>query len=262
MYPFLDSPAPLALAHRGGALLPANHGIENTLVAFGHAVDLGYRYLETDVHVSRDGVVYAFHDADLTRMAGTASAFRDLDSAGIDDIRVGGREPVPRLVELLEAFPEARFNIDVKADDAVDPTLDVLRRTDALDRVCLASFSEDRLHRLRAAAPSVPTCLSPAEITRLRIGPLRQVQSYGVRRGGACVQVPFRHRRITVVTAGFVRRAHALGLPVHVWTIDDPAEMGYLLDIGVDGLFSDRVDVLRDVLRERGQWEEAWQDGE
>ena len=161
MYPFLDSPAPLALAHRGGALLPANHGIENTLVAFGHAVDLGYRYLETDVHVSRDGVVYAFHDADLTRMAGTASAFRDLDSAGIDDIRVGGREPVPRLVELLEAFPEARFNIDVKADDAVDPTLDVLRRTDALDRVCLASFSEDRLHRLRAAAPSVPTLPLP-----------------------------------------------------------------------------------------------------
>ncbi|MGI9085418.1 MAG: glycerophosphodiester phosphodiesterase [Aeromicrobium sp.] len=251
---FFDDPAPLAFAHRGGALLPANDGIENTLVAFRNAVDLGYRYLETDVHCSRDGVVYAFHDVELTRMAGAVSAFRDLDADAIDAIRVGGREPIPRLAELLEAFPDARFNIDVKADDAADPTLDVLRDAGALDRVCLASFSEARLLRLRAAVPTVPTCLSSGEIARLRFAPRRHTQSRGVHRGGACVQVPHSRGRITVVTPGFVRRAHTLDLPVHVWTVDDPAEMRYLLDIGVDGLMSDRVDVLRDVLLERGQW--------
>lgn len=202
-------------------------------------------------------MVYAFHDVELTRMAGTVSAFRDLDADGIDAIRVGGREPIPRLAELLEAFPEARFNIDVKADDAVEPTLDVLRSANALDRVCLASFSDARLLRLRAGAPGVPTAFSPAELARLRYGPTRRAQATGVRRGGACVQVPFRRRGLTVVTPGFVRRAHALDLQVHVWTIDDPVEMGYLLDIGVDGLISDRIDVLRDVLRQRGVWEEA-----
>jgi glycerophosphoryl diester phosphodiesterase len=232
-------------------------GIENTRAAFQNAVDLGYVYLETDVHTSRDGVVYAFHDVELTRMTGTVSAFRDLDADGIDAIRVGGREPIPRLAELLEAFPDARFNIDVKADDAVDPTLDVLRSADALDRACLASFSDARLMRLRSAAQSVPTAFSPGELGRLRYGPTRRIQATGVRRGGACVQVPFRRRGLTVVTPGFVRRAHALSLPVHVWTIDDPNVMRYLLNIGVDGLISDRVDVLRDVLRQRGEWEEA-----
>ena len=251
---FLDAPTPLAFAHRGGALLPANRGIENTLTAFRNAVELGYRYLETDVHTSRDGVVYAFHDVELTRMTGTVSAFRDLDSMGIDAILVGGREPIPRLADLLEAFPDARFNIDVKADDAVEPTLAVLRDADALGRVCLASFSGERLARLRAAVPTVPTCLSRAELALLRYGPTRWIQSVGRRRGGACVQAPFRARQATVVTSTFVRRAHAAGLQVHVWTIDDPAEMRYLLDLGVDGLMSDRVDVLRDVLRERGEW--------
>ena len=251
---FLDGPTPLAFAHRGGALLAANNGIENTLTAFQNAVDLGYRYLETDVHTSRDGVVYAFHDVELTRMAGTVSAFRDLDAASIDAILVGDREPIPRFADLLEAFPDARFNIDVKSDDAVDPTLAVLRDADALDRVCLASFSGERLARLRATAPAVPTCCSRAEIALLRFGPSRRLQSLGRRRGGACLQVPIRTRQATVVTPGFVRRAHAVDLQVHVWTIDDPAEMRYLLDIGVDGLMSDRVDVLRDVLVERGQW--------
>jgi len=251
---FLDAPTPLAFAHRGGALLPANEGIENTRAAFQNAVDLGYRYLETDVHTSLDGVVYAFHDVKLTRMTGTVSAFRDLDSTGIDAILVGGREPIPRLADLLEAFPDSRFNIDVKADDAVDPTLAVLREAGALDRVCLTSFSADRLHRLRAGAPGVPTCFSPGEVGLLRLAPSRGLQALGQRRGGACVQVPPRTRRMMLVTPEFVRRAHALGLQVHVWTVDDPAEMRSLLDIGVDGLMSDRVDLLRDVLVERGQW--------
>jgi len=224
------------------------------MLAFRNAVDLGYRHLETDVHTSLDGVVYAFHDIELTRMTGSVSAFRDLDSDDIDAIMVGGREPIPRLADLLAAFPEARFNIDIKADDAVDPTLEVLRDAGALDRVCLASFSGERLKRIRAGAPGVPTGFSPAEVALLRLAPLRWLRAFGVRRGGTCVQVPVRARGISLVTPGFVRHAHALGVQVHVWTIDDPAEMRYLLDIGVDGLMSDRVDLLRNVLVERGQW--------
>lgn len=253
---YLDGPTPLPLAHRGGALLPGNEGIENTIAAFARAVELGYTYLETDVHRSADGVVYAFHDVDLSRLAGVPTPIGQADSQLVDAVRLGGREPIPRLDALLEAFPEARFNIDVKADDAVEATLDVLREHDALNRVCLASFSDTRLQRIRALEPGITTSFSPAEVARLRVGPTRRVQSFGVRRGGRCVQVPRRRGRITVVTPGFVRRAHLLELPVHVWTIDDPDEMRSLLDIGVDGIVTDRPDVLRSVLEERGQWKE------
>ena len=165
---FLDGPTPLAFAHRGGALLPANDGIENTLTAFRNAVELGYRYLETDVHTSRDGVVYAFHDVELTRMTGTVSAFRDLGSAGIDAILVGGREPIPRLADLLHAFPDARFNIDVKADDAIEPTLAVLRDADARlegGAVRLSNVRHLRFSSAYCAENECRTCiLSPQKL--------------------------------------------------------------------------------------------------
>ena len=120
-HPYLDAPLPLALAHRGGAMLPANAGLENTAAAFAHAVALGYRYLETDVHVSRDGVVYAFHDEHLGRLTGVDTPIADLVAQEVDAVRLVDAEPVPRLADLLETFPDARFNIDVKADAAVEP---------------------------------------------------------------------------------------------------------------------------------------------
>jgi len=255
-FKYFDSPTPLAMAHRGGARLPANDGIENSLQAFQNAVDLGYRYLETDVHCSADGVVYGFHDDNLKRLTGDPSAIRDLPSSAVDKARLGGREPIPRMGDLFDAFPEARFNIDLKADDAVGPTLDLITSHGAEDRVCLAAFSHERLRQIRARLPHAASSMSPKEVARLKFGPNVATQSYGVRRGAVCAQVPHRQGRITVVTRRFVDRAHALGIQVHVWTIDDPAEMNHLLDLGVDGLVSDRIDVLKDVLIARGQWKD------
>ena len=251
---YFDTPTPLALAHRGGALLPANDGIENSLVAFEHAVELGYRYLETDVHCSSDGTVFAFHDDNLERLTGNPAAIDSLTAAEIGQARLGGREPIPTMRELFEALPEARFNIDVKSDGAVDATLALIEDCGAIDRVCLASFSHERLERIRAQMPKVATSFSPREVARLKLSPTRAGQAFGTRGGGLCLQVPHTRGRITVVTRRFVERAHALGLQVHVWTIDDAAEMNQLLDLGVDGLVSDRIDVLKDVLTTRGQW--------
>lgn len=251
---YLDAPVPLAMAHRGGALLTENAAIENTLTAFRNAVALGFEYLETDVHVSRDGVVYAFHDLDLGRLAELTDTIAAMDSSAVDAVRLAGREPIPRLHDVLMALPEARFNIDVKSDAAVEPTLAVLRAAGGVDRVCLASFSGARLRLIRALCPEVATSLSPAEVALLRLAPVRALQSVGARRGAVCVQVPVRRGRLKVVTQGFLRRAHRLGLQVHVWTVDDPDEMRWLLGIGVDGLVTDRPDVLRDVLTERGAW--------
>jgi glycerophosphoryl diester phosphodiesterase len=252
--PFFDHPVPLPMAHRGGALYEPNVGIENTLTAFANAVKLGYRYLETDVHATRDGVVFAFHDRALGRLTGRSGRIATLGSVDVRAARVQGREPIPTLADLLEEFPDARFNIDVKEDSAVDPTVEVIEATRAHDRICLASFSASRIRRLRRLlGPRVATSLGSAEVARLR-APVSLVRRRAVMSGAACVQIPRRVGRLTLTTAGLVTEAHRHGLQVHVWTVNDPDQMVELLDLGVDGIITDRIDALRSLLIARGAW--------
>lgn len=256
-WPFLDHPGPLAFAHRG-AHRPDGPG-ENTMAAFAAAVDLGYRYLETDVHLTADGVVVAFHDPRLDRVTDRRGAIADLPWSEVERARVGpGGDPVPRLEELLDAWPDVRVNIDPKCDAVVDPLADVLRHRDAVDRVCCGSFSDRRLARLRRLlGPRLCTALGPG-------GNAKLVAAAGGapmgRLAAPCAQVPSRFRGRRLVTPGFVRTAHARGVQVHVWTVDDPAEITDLLDLGVDGVMTDRAEVLRDLLVARGEWVEpgAW----
>ncbi|MFF7633209.1 glycerophosphodiester phosphodiesterase [Kitasatospora sp. NPDC008050] len=253
MHPFLDHRGPLAFAHRGGVI---GHP-ENSLAAFSAAVALGYRYLETDVHVTADGVLVAFHDSRLDRVTDRAGVVRELPWHTVSEARIAGTEPIPLLEDLLGEFPRARFNIDVKAAEAVQPLVEVIRRTNAWDRVCVGGFSDTRLAAVRAAAgPRLATSLGPREVARLRLrslaGPL--LPGRGAPWSGVCAQVPERHRGVRVVDRAFVRAAHRLGLQVHVWTVDDATRIRALLDLGVDGIMADRIDVLRDVLEERGCW--------
>jgi glycerophosphoryl diester phosphodiesterase len=248
--PYLDSPTPLAFAHRGGAA----DGDENTAEAFGRAIALGYRYVETDVHATADGVPVVFHDASLDRLTGAVGRVADLRWADLAALRIGGAGAVPRLDDVLAAWPEVRFNIDVKADTAAGPTVDVLRHAGAEDRVLLASFSDARLARLRAlAGPRVATSLGRAEVAKLRLSSWTGTR-LRLPASAVAAQVPVRHGRLPIVDPRFVSRAHRLGLQVHVWTIDDPVEMVRLLDLGVDGLMTDRPEVLREVYAARGAW--------
>ena len=256
--PFLDAPRPLAMAHRGGATYPPNLGIENTMAAFRRAVEHGFRYLETDVRATRDGVPVLVHDATLVRLAGHPAAVADLTLEELAERLVDGREPVPTLAEVLETFPGVRLNIDVKSDDAVAPTVAAVRAAGAEERVCLASFSDRRIRRIRRlAGPAVTTSCSAWEVALLLLAPGRRLQATGRRRGATSVQVPRRSRGIAVVTPRFVARAHALGLQVHVWTVDDDVSLRTVLDLGVDGVITDRIDVAVDVLgriaREQGR---------
>ncbi|SCF20081.1 glycerophosphodiester phosphodiesterase [Micromonospora mirobrigensis] len=247
---YLDGPAPLAFAHRGGAA----DGDENTAAAFARAIGMGYRYVETDVHGTADGVAVVFHDATLRRVTGEAGRIADLRWADLASVRVGGAAVVPRLDEVLDAWPQVRFNIDVKADGGVAPTVDTVRRTGAGERVLLASFSDARLARLRALTQGrVATGLGMRAVARLRLAslhgrPLRLPPSV------VAAQVPVRYGRIKVVDRRFLDHAHRLGLHVHVWTIDEPDQMHHLLDLGVDGIMTDHVGMLRDVYRSRGHW--------
>ncbi|HEX6345404.1 glycerophosphodiester phosphodiesterase family protein [Umezawaea sp.] len=251
-HPYLDGPHPRAYAHRGWHLDDLS-GMENSLSGFRRAATEGYRYLETDVHATSDGVVVVHHDRTLDRTTDRSGAVAEQPWSSVGRAMIGGREKITRLADLLEELPEALFNIDVKADSAVEPVLAVLRRSGAMGRVCLASFSDTRLARLRRlGGPRLLTSMGPRSVGALWMAGRVPVAGLAVR--GVLAQVPAARGRLRVVDRRFVRAAHLRGSEVHVWTVDDREEMARLLDLGVDGLVTDRPDVLRDVLRAREVW--------
>jgi glycerophosphoryl diester phosphodiesterase len=206
------------------------------------------------VHATADAVVVAFHDETLDRLLGRPGRVAQLRWADLATLRVGGAAAVPRLEEILEEWPQARLNVDVKADAAVEPTAALVRRTGCQDRVLLASFADARLARLRAAVgPGIATSLGTRGVTRVWLAS-RVGRRLPLPESVVAAQVPVYHGRIRVVDARFVRLVHRLGRQVHVWTVDDPAEMNALLDLGVDGIMTDRIEVLRDVYTARGVW--------
>ncbi|MCS7479626.1 glycerophosphodiester phosphodiesterase family protein [Umezawaea endophytica] len=251
-HPYLDGPHPRAYAHRGWHLDDLS-GMENSLSGFRRAVAEGYRYLETDVHATSDGVVVVHHDSTLDRTTDKTGPVGAQPWSAVGGALIGGREKITRLADLLEELPDAMVNIDVKADAAVEPVLAVLRRAGAMGRVCLASFSDTRLARLRRlGGPRLLTSMGPRSVGALWVS--GRVPAAGLVVRGSLAQVPAARGRLRVVDGLFVRAAHRRGAEVHVWTVDDEAEMGRLLDLGVDGLVTDRPDVLRDVLRARRAW--------
>lgn len=244
MHSYLDHDGPIPFAHRGGA----GEAPENTLAAFQQAVDLGYRYLETDVHVTSDRRLMAFHDDHLERTCGVAARIGDLTYDKVRRLRVDGREPIPTLEEVVMTWPGARINIDCKSDEAVEPLAAFLRDSEVRKRVCIGSFSDRRLDHLRDAfGASLCTSMGPREVAAFRL-----LRSTSVR--AHAVQVPVGTGPVRIVTRKFVERCHAFGLHVHVWTIDDPATMTELLDLGVDGIMTDRPSTLKDVLIRRNEW--------
>ncbi|MDQ6714573.1 MAG: glycerophosphodiester phosphodiesterase, partial [Actinomycetota bacterium] len=265
LHPFLDHPTPIAIAHRGGA----EEFPENTLPAFDAAVELGYTHLETDAHLSADGVVFSFHDHILDRVTDRSGRLSKVSSAEIREADAayhfspdGTTHPlrgtgvrVPTMEEVLTRWPGVYVNIDTKSDAVVEPLVDLLRRLDAFHRVCIGSFSDDRLRRVRRLAQrAVCTSMGPGAVTTAwlasRTGRMPRLQA-------DCVQVPVRARRLVVVDRWFVDSAHRAGLQVHVWTIDDETEMRAVLDLGVDAIMTDRPRLLRDVLTASGQWHGA-----
>ena len=216
--------------------------------AFQYAIDLGYRYLETDVQVTADGVLAAFHDNDLQRTCGRPGKISELPWSEVSKALVDGKAPIPLLEDLFGAWPQARINIDCKSNAAVDALVASLRRTNSLPRVCVAAFSDSRLRKLRKQlGEQLCSSLGPVELSLLRFGLLRNPP-------GLAAQVPVKQGPVNVVNRAFVERSHRLGLQVHVWTIDDAAEIERLLDLGVDGIMTDRPLVLRQVLQTRGTW--------
>lgn len=247
-HPFLDARPPLAFAHRGDQ----EAAPENTMAAFASAAALGFRYLETDLRATRDGELILFHDAALERMFGRPGRIEEMEWREVAALRIGGAHAVPRLLEALEAFPAARFNLDAKSDAAAASLPQVLARARAFDRVCVGSFDDRRLARLRAACgPKLCTSMAMREVGAMR---LRSWFLPWPKPAGLCLQVPTAWRGIPIIDRRFLAHCARAGLPVHVWTVNEESEMHRLLDLGVGGLMTDHPRVLKRVLEERGQW--------
>jgi glycerophosphoryl diester phosphodiesterase len=239
------------MAHRGGAI----EHLENTMPAFQACVDMGYRYIETDVQVTADGVLVAFHDPTLERVTDRRGRVEHLRWAEMAEARIGGREPILRLEDLLGAWPDVRFNLDIKAAGVLAPLVRLVRRMDVADRICLGSFSDARVAAARRLfGPAVCTSLGPRGVAALRLSSYSPRAAGLVRIQAGCAQVPLQLGGRALVDERFVAAAHERGLQVHVWTVDDPADCEAMLDLGVDGIMTDRPAMLRELLEKRGQW--------
>ncbi|KLN33371.1 glycerophosphodiester phosphodiesterase family protein [Cellulosimicrobium cellulans] len=249
---YLEAPF-VALAHRGFS----RAGLENSMAAFAAARDLGLRYVETDAHATSDGVAIALHDASLDRTTDAHGLVADLPWRTVRAARIGGTEPVPSLEDVLGTWPDLRVNVDVKSAAAAEPVARAIERTRAHDRVCVASFAASR-REATVARLSRPVTVSGARGAVLGMFLAGRARTDALARLAArsvdCLQVPVRGGWVRVVDSGFVRAAHRAGVAVHAWTVNDRATMHRLLDLGVDGIVTDRADLLRDVLRARGLW--------
>jgi glycerophosphoryl diester phosphodiesterase len=247
--PYLEGSSPRIFAHRGLAIdVP-----ENTLLAFVKALALGAHYLETDVHASSDGVAVISHDADLVRLAGSKTRVEELTLAQLKEIDLGEGQTFSSLAEALEAFPDARFNIDIKSASAVRPTIAAILEAHAVHRVLIGSFGGRRLRDTLKGLPGAARGASPARVllvvlaAKLGITPLLKSAVSHI----DALQVPERFGGVRLVTRGIIRRLHACGIEVHVWTVNEEPVMRRLLDLGVDGLMTDRSDLALRILKER-----------
>ncbi|MDA8526990.1 glycerophosphodiester phosphodiesterase family protein [Gammaproteobacteria bacterium] len=241
IHPYLNQSGVSISAHRGGS----EEAPENTLESFSYAIGLGSSYIETDVQLSADGIPYIFHDDDLSRLLNMEVKFNSLHSDQIEKLKLFESYQIPKLETALTQFPNALFQIDLKTDEVALPAMKVIENLNAFDRICIASFSSNRLQKVRKKFPDTCLSMGPKEILKLL---LASFGLYNKTIYGDCLQVPIYHYGIKLVTRRFVKYVQSIGLKIHVWTINDENTMRKLIDLGVDGIITDRPKLLKEVL--------------
>ena len=231
------------LAHRGGA----EESNENTLESFDYSQSLGCEFIETDVQVSSDGIPYIFHDDDLKRILNNPIRFDSLSSNEIDELSIFNSCKIPKLSDALLRFPNLCFQIDFKTDEVVMPALDVINEMNVFDRVCIASFNSKRLQSVRSLYPDLCISMGPNEVFKTLLA------SFNLYKGdipGDCLQIPMSYYGIKIVSKRFVDFIHSRGLKIMIWTINDIKTFKYLIDLGVDGIITDKPKLLFKTIKE------------
>ena len=246
MHPFFEDYSFFGFVHRGGD----EEETENTIDAFKYSSDLGFVFIETDVQATKDGHIVIFHDATLKRMAGVNKSIDELTLKEINEIDLLDGGKIPLLSEALETFPDLRFNIDIKTEDALEETIEIIKKMNFLGKTCLASFSSSRLKRIRNLA-GPEACISSGQMDIFKM----MCQSVGIGLQATisqCAQIPVKQWGVPVLTKRFIAVAKKQNKFVHVWTIDDKDRMLELIEFGVDGLMTDKPSVLKEAMIERG----------
>ena len=230
------------MAHRGGSL----EAPENTIESFKYAIEIGSDIIETDIQLSSDGVPYIFHDDDLKRIPGIEKNFNDLLASEIDELNIFGDFKIPTLEETLKQFPDTKFQIDFKTDEVVDPAIEIINKLPHVKKnLCIASFSSQRLQKIKSKLSDVTYSMGPHEVLKLLL------KSFGIYRGevgGDCLQIPIYRYGIKIVTKRFVDFCKRENIKISVWTINSTEEMDYLIDLDVDGIITDKPKALINLL--------------
>lgn len=240
---YLDYDGLKVLAHRGGA----EESYENTTESFEYSQLLGCEFIETDVQVSSDGIPYIFHDDDLKRILNKPVRFDSLSSNEIDDLNIFNSCKIPKLSDTLLRFPNLCFQIDFKTDEVVMPALDVINDMNVFDRVCIASFSSKRLQNVRSLYPDLCISMGPNEVFKTLLASLNLFKG---EIPGDCLQIPMSYYGIKIVSKRFVDFVHSRGLKIMIWTINDIKTFKYLIDLGVDGIITDKPKLLFQTIEE------------
>lgn len=245
----MNSIKPIAFAHRGGN----EKYPENTIEAFSYAYHLGYRYFETDVYLTKDKELIAFHDKSLGRLLKENRSVTSLSKVERNSYLINNKYSIPLLADLLERFPDCFFNIDAKSPDSVKSLADVIKQYQAINRVCIASFNSQSLLSLRRLLPDTITAVTRNEYLKLRYTNWSTpIINHNFVEIPAYISIA--NKNISLVTAKSIKTLHNKNCKVLVWTINNEQQMNELLDIGVDGIFSSKPLLLKKVLEKRGQW--------
>ena len=242
MKDYLNYDGLAVMAHRGGSL----EAPENTIESFKYALEIGSDIIETDIQLSSDGIPYIFHDDDLKRISGMEKNFNELLASEIDELNIFDDCKIPTLEETLKQFPNTKFQIDFKTDEVVDPAIEIINKLPHIKKnLCVASFSSQRLQKIKSKLSDVTYSMGPHEVLKLLL------KSFGIYRGeisGDCLQIPIYRYGIKIVTRRFVDFCKRENIKISVWTINSIEEMDYLIGLDVDGIITDKPKALINLL--------------
>ncbi len=245
---YINSTNIAPIAHRGASLLAT----ENSFESFRKALDLGYRIIETDIHSSKDGTAYIFHDATLERLTGENLKISDLNDIDIDSLKLNKSSIIPRLSNVFEEFPEGLFNLDAKTWESIMPIASVIKKMGCHSRVCIGSFNHKRINAIIGEL-GVETChsMGTRDVIKFYLGAqIQRNQSFT----SQCIQLPIKQFGISLMTEKVLKYARKLGIKIHFWTINDPVTMQKLLELNVDGIMTDDCVLLKKIMKKKNKW--------
>lgn len=245
---YMNSSNIVPIAHRGASLVAT----ENSFESFRKAFDLGYRVIETDIHSSKDGTAYIFHDNTLERLTGENLKISDLKDVDIDSLKVNKSSIIPRLSNVFEEFPEGLFNLDAKTWEATIPITNTVKKMACSSRVCIGSYNDKRIDAIIREL-GVETChsMGTSNVFKFYLG-----AQLGIKQNftAQCIQLPIKQFGISLITQKILRHARKLGIKIHFWTINNSGLIQKLLELDVDGIMTDDCILLKTIMEKKHKW--------